>query len=205
MPSTRLAGQGLAPRTSPEREERGGPTARVAAIAFCLLALIAPAAFFGELVYNTTYAFATGVPAMAPHVILFLLTGLNWLPRRIGLKPLSRGELLTIYGIVLVGAPLVSHSILAWMLPFHALQQYLGPAFPEWQQTYFQYIPRWFAPTAMTALEGLFQGQAWRFCSRCCACGSGGGRSTLSGIWQRTAGACSTTGCRSSSAGCGRA
>jgi hypothetical protein len=137
-----------------------GLTLRAVTIAFCLLLLFAPAAFYGELVYSTTYAFATGVPAMAPLVVLFVLTALNWVPRRLGLRALTRRELLAIYGIVLVGGPLVSHSILAWMLPFNALQQYLGWMFPEWQEAYFHLIPQWFTPTSIATLEGMFHGQA---------------------------------------------
>lgn len=137
-----------------------GITTRAIAIALGLLVLIAPAAFYAELVYGIVYTFATGMPAMAPLVILFLLTLLNLPARRIGLNPLSRGELLSVYGIVLVGAPLVSHGILAWMLPFNLIQRYLVRAFPQWEPTYFQYIPSWFAPTDMASVEGYFRGGA---------------------------------------------
>ena len=54
----------------------GGVSRRAVVLAFVLLVLIAPAAFYGELAYGATYMFASGVPAMAPLVLLFLLLSL---------------------------------------------------------------------------------------------------------------------------------
>jgi hypothetical protein len=146
--------------TGQMRDGGAGVSLRALLIAFALLALIAPAAFYGELVYGTTYMFASGVPAMAPLVILFLLTALNPLVRKTGLSGLTRRELLAIYGIVIVGGPLVTHGILAWMIPYSIIQQYLARAIPNWVTTYFAYIPRWFGPTDLAAVENYFQGQA---------------------------------------------
>lgn len=98
---------------------------------------------------------------MAPLVILFLLTALNPVLRRVRATGLTRREILAVYAIVVVGGPLVTHGILAWMLPYNLIQQYLGRAIPAWVTTYFQYIPQWFGPTEMAAVEGYFQGQAW--------------------------------------------
>ena len=123
--------------TGQMRDGGAGVSLRALLIAFALLALIAPAAFYGELVYGTTYMFASGVPAMAPLVILFLLTALNPLVRKTGLSGLTRRELLAIYGIVIVGGPLVTHGILAWMIPYSIIQQYLARAIPNWVTTYF--------------------------------------------------------------------
>ena len=147
------------------RSREGGVSLRVWLLALVLLLLIAPAAFYAELVYSTTYTFASGVPAMAPLVILFLLTALNPVLSRLRIRRLTRRELLATYGILIVGGPLVTHGILAWMLPYNIIQQYLARAIPHWERTYFQYIPRWFGPTDLAAVENYFQGQAvvpWR-------------------------------------------
>ena len=133
---------------------------RALLLAFALLAVIAPGAFYGELVFGTTYMFASGVPAMAPLVILFLLTALNPAVTRLGFPGLARREILTIYGIVLVGGPLVTHGILAWMLPYQIIQQYLARAIRQWQTSYFAYVPHWAGPTDLVAVENYFQGQA---------------------------------------------
>ena len=146
--------------TAETRTGRAGISLRALLISFVLLVLIAPAAYFGELVYGTTYMFASGVPAMAPLVILFLLTALNPLLGAVRIRPFTRAELLAVYGIVIVGGPLVTHGILAWMIPYNIVQQYLARAIPNWVTTYFAYIPRWFGPTDMMAVENYFQGQA---------------------------------------------
>ncbi len=89
-----------------------GVSRRVVAVALILVALIAPAAFYGEILFGTTYMFGSGVPGMAPLVILFLAAALNPLWRRAVGTGLGRRELLALYGIVVVGAPLVTHGIL---------------------------------------------------------------------------------------------
>ena len=146
--------------TAERREGQASISLRALLVSFILLVLMAPAAYFGELVYGTTYTFASGVPAMAPLVILFALTALNPLLSAIRLRRFTRSELLTVYGVVIVGGPLVTHGILAWMLPYNIVQQYLARAIPHWATTYFAYIPRWFGPTDMVAVENYFQGDA---------------------------------------------
>jgi len=146
--------------TAERREGQASISFRALLVSFILLVLMAPAAYFGELVYGTTYTFASGVPAMAPLVILFALTALNPLLSAIRLRRFTRSELLTVYGVVIVGGPLVTHGILAWMLPYNIVQQYLARAIPHWVTTYFAYIPRWFGPTDMVVVENYFQGDA---------------------------------------------
>jgi hypothetical protein len=135
-------------------------TKRAVGIGLLLVLLFAPAAFYSELLFGVTYMFASGVPAMAPLVVLFLLTAAHPLASRLGLRPLTRGELLTIYAITLVGGPLVTHGILGWMLPSAVARRYFGRAFPEWEGAYFQYLPDWLGPSNTAAVEDFFQGHA---------------------------------------------
>ena len=135
-------------------------TWRAVIIALLLLVLLAPAAFYGELVHMATYQFASGVPAMAPLVVVLLLTAANPLLGRLIGGRLTRRELLTIYCVVLVGAPLVSHGVLAWMLPHSLIQHYLARAQPEWQTGILPYLPTWFSPSETDAVEGYFVGRA---------------------------------------------
>jgi hypothetical protein len=125
-----------------------------------LLIALAPAGFYGELVYRATFDFSAGVPAMAPLFVLFLLTLANPVLTRLGLKALSRRELLSIYAIVLIGSPLISHGILPWLLPYNIAQQYLSRAVPEWQTSYLPAVPGWFGPTDLATAEGYFQGHS---------------------------------------------
>lgn len=136
----------------------GAVTGRVVALSLALLVLCAPAAFYGELLYGATYMFASGVPGTAPLVILFALTALNPVIGRLGWRALSRRELLALYGIVVVGAPLVTHGILGWMLPTVVTWHYVARAIPEWETTFLQHVPTWFSPADPEAVEGYFQG-----------------------------------------------
>ena len=147
------------------RAGTGGVTWRSVLLAFLLLVLVAPAAFFGEMVYGTTYMFGSGVPAMAPLAILFVAAALNLKLRRAGL---SRRELLAVYGTVLVGAPLVTHGILIWCLSSQAYMHYGARSTPEWERVFLNQLPTWFSPSDTGVIEGYFQGgmpvpwSAWR-------------------------------------------
>jgi len=133
---------------------------RALVLALVLVVLIAPAAFYGEILYRSTYMFGSGVPGMAPLALLFLLAALNPILSRLRLTELRRRELLAVYGIVVVGAPLVTHGILVWMLSTSVMQQYLARAIPEWETAFLQIVPNWFSPTDSTAVEAYFQGGA---------------------------------------------
>ncbi len=143
-----------------ENSGRRGVSRRIVLLSFVLLVLLAPGAFYGELLYGTTYMFGSGVPGMAPLALLFVLAALNPLARRLRRKGFERRELLALYGVVVVGAPLVTHGILVWMLSTCVMQQYLARAIPEWETTFLQHVPSWFCPTDPAAVEAYFQGGA---------------------------------------------
>jgi hypothetical protein len=138
---------------------RDGVTARAVIIAFVLLIVVAVGAFYVELAWRKVYMFGSGSPSMAAVVLLFLLTGAMSLPvlRRIAL---SRRELLTIYSILLVGGPLVTHGILFWMLPKVVAFYYEARVHPLWETSFLGHVPLWYAPTDFTAVENFFQGNA---------------------------------------------
>jgi hypothetical protein len=138
----------------------GGISRRVVVAALILVALVAPAAFYGEILFGTTYMFGSGVPGMAPLVILFLAAALNPLWKRTRSAGLSRRELLALYGIIVVGAPLVTHGILVWALSTNISHQYLARAMPEWETAFLQHLPPWFSPTNSAAVEAYFQGRS---------------------------------------------
>ena len=102
--------------------------------------------------------FGSGVPGMAPLAILFILAALNRVGARRRRGGFSRRELLAVYGIVVVGAPLVTHGILIWMLSTPVTQQYLARAMPEWETTFLQHVPPWFGPTDPATVEAYFHG-----------------------------------------------
>ncbi|UCC68535.1 MAG: hypothetical protein JSV79_00955, partial [Armatimonadota bacterium] len=73
---------------------------------------------------------------------------------------LTRRELLVIYSILLVAGPVVSHSIMAWMLVKSIAYYYMARANVIWQTTFLDQVPTWFSPTDAAAAEGFFEGHA---------------------------------------------
>ncbi len=143
----------------PSAVETRGVSTRAIILGLILVALAAPAAFYAEILFSTTYMFASGVPAMAPLALLMLMTILNPWAGRFRLTPLSRGELLSIYAIVLVGAPLVTHGILIWMLATCVSILYGTQTSPEWDR-FLIYMPTWFSPTEGATVMAFFKGEA---------------------------------------------
>ncbi len=146
------------PETDQEREQhRDGVTWWAALISLVVIILSAPAVFYGEVVWCKG-TWSSGVPASWPLAVLFLLGALGSLPflRR---ARLSRKELLTVYCIVLVAAPLLSINIIFWALSQPISYQYFGQAYPQWQEVFLGVIPSWFSPTSATAVQGYFLGE----------------------------------------------
>jgi hypothetical protein len=142
---------------------RRGVTWRAVAIALGSLAVLAPIAFYVEAVWpglarftDGIPLFTNGIPAPAPVVLLLVLTAAVQMPvlRKAGL---SRGELLVVYSILLVAAPLLSGSVthaIGRILTYY----YYAPYEPEWGE-FLESVPLWFAPTDPAAVEGFFLGK----------------------------------------------
>jgi len=146
-------------RAEGETDDQGAVSVRAAAIAFVLLGLVGVGAFYVEIAWNRVYTFGTGVPSMASVFLLFMLTALGRsLPFR--WARLSRGELLVIYAVVLVGGPLVSHGTLFWMIPKVIAYYQAARVNILWQQAFLPLIPTWFGPSSPEAVEGFFEGHA---------------------------------------------
>jgi hypothetical protein len=134
-----------------------GISARAVIIALLLVILVDAVALYADVIYNSAWTFGSGSPCIAGLVSLLLLTLVNTRFRRRGL---TRGELLTIYCIVLVGGTLVTKGILGMMLPSVISLQYYSHARPAWESTFLHTIPGWFAPTDVAAVDSFFEGRA---------------------------------------------
>ena len=151
----------LAPSVAPPEEARArGLTARSVLLALGLLAVVSVAGFYADLLVNASTRFNAGVPATSPFFLLFLLTAVTTLGPVGRRLRFSRRELLTIYAIVVAGAPLVSHGILGYMIPHEIYQQYGARRTPQWATTFLQFIPRWSSPTDLKSVEDFFVGGA---------------------------------------------
>jgi hypothetical protein len=149
----------IGPLAGQRQDPGGGVTARALLTAFALLGLIAPAAFYVEIAWHRTVCFATSSPSMASVVLLFILTAAMGAPvlRRGGF---SRRELLVVYSILLVGAPLVSKGLLVWLLGHNIAYYYSARTYWLWETAFLRQVPAWFAPTDTDAVIGFFEGGA---------------------------------------------
>lgn len=144
-------------------DTKGGVTARAVVIALVLLALVALLNFFVEIKWGTdwsgSWAFSSGVPAIVPVVVIVLLTLGVSLP---GLRrmALTRREILSIYAVVLVGAPVLTHGVLVWVLVKNIALYYSAQVNHHWRVMFLDRVPTWYAPTGATAVQGFFEGHA---------------------------------------------
>ena len=108
---------------------------------------------------KVSWGFSEMVPPIAALGVLFLLAAVNQLlPGEKG--KLTRRELLAIYVILTIGAPLVSRGVMLWFLSCSLGQQYYIHTAPIWETTFVRYVPSWFHPGNLAAIEGFFQGDA---------------------------------------------
>jgi len=138
---------------------RGELTGPVVIFAIVLLLLLGLLGFWVDVYYRASTRFGAGVPASGPFVLLFLLAAAaSLLPPRSRLKP-SRRQLLAIYMIVLVGAPVISYKVMESMLVHATIQRYLGMTTNLlWQDTFLDLIPPLLAPADWDAVEGFYHG-----------------------------------------------
>jgi hypothetical protein len=149
----------MAESSGPGDAKDNGVTKRAILLALFLIVLLAPAGFYLELVTKLAYNFNTMVPPITPLGLLFLVAALNPLYRRLK-RPLSRSELLVVYILLTIGAPLVAHGTLLWFLSCSFGWQYYARTSPQWETAFFQFVPGWFYPPDWVAAEGFFQGRA---------------------------------------------
>jgi hypothetical protein len=140
------------------RAYTGGFTGRAIILALLLLPLLIVVGYYATIVYKPD-DYLCSVPAAAQLHILILLTGVGVLPllRRWGL---TRQELLAIYSILLVAAPVMGRGILYWLIPKSIVYYYLARANPAWEEELLPLVPSWFAPSDPAAVEGFFLGKA---------------------------------------------
>jgi hypothetical protein len=141
------------------RHNDTGITPRAVLIGLVLVVLLILAGFYLELVTNLVYNYNTIVPPVSPLGALFLLAAVNpMIARR--LWGLTRRELLTVYVLMTVGAPLMAHGTVMWFLSSTVGWQYYSRVSPHWGPAFLGLVPTWFSPTEAIAAEGFFQGDS---------------------------------------------
>ncbi len=150
---------GVAPTTvepaAPAHAARG-VTRRAVLIGILLLVLCVPITFFVEIVWDSAQMF-TGVPSMAPVVLLMALTVLASRPLLRRLR-FDRRELLTVYTMLLVVGPLISRTTTGWVLIGTTSYYFMAQANLLWNDVFIDQVPAWFAPSTPNAVLGFFFG-----------------------------------------------
>ncbi len=147
-------GESLRPRAD------GDLAPLIVVVAVAVLALVAVLGFWLDVYYGAAPRFGSGVPASGPITVLFVLTflsGIRFVARRVRL---TRRQLLSIYSIVLVGAPVVSTTVLANMLAQSTIQRYMAARIREWQGSFIPLLPPWFGPTDWSAIQAFYLGMS---------------------------------------------
>ena len=141
------------------RQGRGEITPGVVVVAILLLVLVGVLGFWLDCYQRASPRYGAGVPAAGPFALLFLLALMGTvLPAR---RRLTRRQLLAIYMIVLVGAPIISYKVMESALVHATIQRYLGMTKNLlWQDTFLNTIPYWLAPTDPAAVEAFYHGQS---------------------------------------------
>ena len=109
-----IAVPGAAPDESPGGSG-GGVTLRAVGIGLALIVVLSAAGFLVEMALNLACNFSTESPPIAPLGATAAIVLLNTLIAR-RWQGLSRREILVIYAMTTIGAPLVAHGILVWLL-----------------------------------------------------------------------------------------
>jgi hypothetical protein len=107
-----------------------GVSLRAVCVGLALLALLAPTAFYAQVLRGAP-AFTNTSPPPAAIAALFLLALLRQLPWLRG-RAFSRGEVLTVYALILTAGPLLSPEVLYFVLPKVILYHYMTAANPVW-------------------------------------------------------------------------
>ena len=158
----------MGPHQSPKQaasdgEERGKGEVSwgLLLVAVVLLLLLGLLGFWLDVYYHVSNRFGAGVPSSGPFALLFLLAAAaTWLPLARRFRP-SRRQLLAVYVVVLVGAPVISYKVMTSMLVHATIQRYLGmTSQAHWQDTYLNLIPALLAPTDWGAVEAFYHGMS---------------------------------------------
>ncbi len=148
-----------APETKTKSRGGAGVTWRAVAIGLVFIAVLAVAGFYIEMVLHLAYDFNTQSPPVAPLGVFFIVVLLNLAAAK-RWSGLSRRELLVVYAMVTIGAPVIAHGTMLWMLCISIGQREYARTMVDWPNAFFQYVPPWFAPTDPAAVDGFFRGQS---------------------------------------------
>lgn len=134
-------------------------TLRAVAVGTLLLLITLPVSFLSAILWDeANWGLGEPSPPPFPIAVLVVAAALMMIPRfrRTGL---ARRELLVVYAIVLVGAPLMSRFVLFYVVPKAIFYRYMAAQNPQWETSFLPLVPPWYSPVSPTAVDGFFRGE----------------------------------------------
>jgi len=132
-------------------------TARSVLIGTAMVVLVAVATPYSDLVMRGTWVGLTAFPISSFFVLVVLALGINPVLRRFS-KPLTTGEMLTVFCMALVAAGIPSFGLTGLLIPYMAGPRYFASPENRWEETLLPHLPSWLGPRSERAVVELYEG-----------------------------------------------
>ena len=138
---------------------RRGVSPRAVIIGLMGAALLCAITPFNDYKIAATFLAGTQFPVGAIFVLLLLAAPVNALLRRFApSRAFSKGELLTVWTLVLVASGLPSSGMMSFFLPHIAAPDYFSNSSNNWQARVWGGLPSWLRVSDPSAAEAYFRG-----------------------------------------------
>ena len=135
-----------------------GVSYRALAIGFALAVLCGLLIPYLDHYVQGTFVGGQHLPPGAIFVLLVLVLAVNPLLRLVSRKlPLTRGELVLIYAMLLVSTLVPGHGSESVFIPVSVSPFYYATPSNGWERLFLQHVPQWFRPQSDSAILGFYE------------------------------------------------
>ena len=129
----------------------------VGLICVCLICSVEA---YNDYYVNNTWLAAHHFPIVAVFLLTFLVLFVNIILKQTGIQPpLTMGELITIWCMMIVTASLPTLGLAAYMIPTLVGLTYYATPENDWIGLFHHYLPDWLIPRGDRLVEGFFEGE----------------------------------------------
>jgi len=144
---------------SPEPAHPSGVTFRAVLIGVVFALLLCAFTPYNDFLIAATYIAGTQFPIGAVFIELLLVGVVNVVLRRFAPKQaFNKGELLTVWSLILVASGLPSSGMMRYFLPNIAAPHYLSDTTNNWESKVWMTIPEWMKITDTAAATAYAKG-----------------------------------------------
>ena len=149
----------LPPATPPEAVPKSGVTFRAVLIGIVFALMLCAFTPYNDFKIAATYIAGTQFPIGAVFVELLLVGVVNVFLRRFApAKAFTKGELLTVWSLILVASGLPSSGMMRYFLPHIAAPHYMSDTANNWETKVWATIPEWMKITDTEAATAFAKG-----------------------------------------------